>query len=64
VEMDEIKKNELTPSPPAQSGFAQRCALSVSLSPLAEFGSTSTSPATSARRWVRRRSAWRRRMQR
>jgi len=30
---------QLTPSPPAQSGFAQRCALSVSPSPLAGFGS-------------------------
>ena len=30
---------ELTPSPPAQSGFAQRSALSVSLSLLLRFGS-------------------------
>ena len=40
----------LTPSPPAQSGCAQRFALSVSLSPLAEFGSRSA-----WRRWMARR---------
>jgi hypothetical protein len=39
----------LTPSPPAQSGCAQRFALSVSLSPLAEFGSRSA-----WRRWTAR----------
>ena len=40
----------LTPSPPAQSGFAQRYALSVLLSPLPEFGSRSA-----WRRWTARR---------
>jgi len=39
----------LTPSPPAQSGCAQRSALSVSRSPLAEFGSRSA-----WRRWTAR----------
>ena len=46
-------------SPPAQSGCTPRSALSVSLSPLAEFGSTS--PTTSARPWAMRKMIRRRR---
>jgi hypothetical protein len=41
---------QLTPSHPAQSGCAQRFALSVALSPLAEIGLRSDS-----RRWMARR---------